>query len=263
MGQALLAENNSLKQKIFELKGAQCLLQNQHEDALNHLLDELAIATSAKSALENENTVIVDSLASRIDHGIKLNEELNILIDTPNNIQDYMLKLQVINTNLNRTSYLVEEQKALVAELQAEINSKTEIIFILKEDLDKLNNKNKIVLCKCDALQLHINSGLNNAISVKDSMTLVSSSPGPSGTKQGKVRPLNEVPIASESLMTKNVINGTNNLTLNSNSWPKLPTSPALHPCATYDIAKIGSFKWKYVYSWICVRMWASPSCWI
>lgn len=180
LGHALLSENNKLKQVIHDLKGELSAQHNQFEDFAKLAQEEIIKITNDKSDLENELSIKISSLNTKVELGIQLNEDLIKLNDRDKDllhneiktlnkeIHDYKIIIKNKNRIINNINgFIPEEESVIVDDLTSELDNKIEIIRVLKDDLDKLTTKHQALISKCEGLQLFINThhkSLNNSV---------------------------------------------------------------------------------------------------
>lgn len=156
VGNALLEENNKLRQENHEMKKEISRQQIQHEEILKLAQDEIININNSK--LEQEKILLskIRALSIKVELGIKTNDELIKQNETDKNILEEDLKKKILTyksiirqQELKLNNQETEAESETVKDLRVELKTKIEIIRVLKEDLDLVSNKQDSTEKKC------------------------------------------------------------------------------------------------------------------
>lgn len=149
VGKELLAVNNNLNQQVHDLKKSSLEFQSQHEDDLIVAMEEITKLKQTNLDIKKEYTKKLSSITSKAELGIKLNEELiqqnekdrldsTTQIDNLNKqLESFKRKIRTLESELSIKTH--ELEIAIDNDQRSELDSKDEIIKVLKHDLDVIS----------------------------------------------------------------------------------------------------------------------------
>lgn len=177
-GNALLAENNLLKQELCDLKRDILKHQLQTEENLKYAKDEIERQIVIKMEQEKKFIAKINTLNDKVDLGLRHNEE--IILQSENDKINLTAQIGVLNKEILAFKSIIKHQKLeisnltptesesdIIQDLRLELKTKAEIIKVIKEDLDQATKKQCTMSKKYEDLQSFINTELNKFTKAK------------------------------------------------------------------------------------------------